>query len=211
VINSERVVRDVVAIGASAGGVEALVGLLSRLPVELPATIAIVVHRNPHAESRLEEVLARSATLPVSEARQDEAVREGMIYLAPRDRHLMLDGRRWRLDRGPKQHLMRPAVDPLFTSLARALGPRVIGVLLSGAGHDGVEGLTEIKARGGLSLAQHPSEARHPYMPVHAIHDDDVDGVLRVGEMAEVLAVLARGGSVPPGDADQKVPAQQPA
>src|SRR5262245_23298831 len=102
-----------------------------------------------------------------------------------------------RLSRGPLEHRTRPAIDPLFRSAAKTFGERVVGVLLSGMGSDGVPGLIEITAKGGLSLVQHPDEALHPTMPRTAIRDDDVDGVLGLDEMASALTVLAAGGTVP--------------
>jgi two-component system chemotaxis response regulator CheB len=101
-----------------------------------------------------------------------------------------------RLDRGPKQHRTRPAIDPLFRSAAAVYGPRVVGVLLSGMGGDGVTGLIDIKHSGGVSLVQSPAEAQFPTMPSRAIKEDDVDGAVTVAGLAQILPVLAAGGAV---------------
>ena len=104
-----------------------------------------------------------------------------------------------RLDRGPKQHRTRPAIDPLFSSAAAACGPRVIGVLLTGMGGDGVSGLIDIKRSGGISLVQAPTEAQFPAMPSRAIREDDVDGALSIADIAETVTVLAAGGAIEVG------------
>jgi two-component system chemotaxis response regulator CheB len=195
-LNAGRIRRDVVVIGASAGGIEALVALFARLPSDLQATLAVVLHRSPTFEGRLAEVLGRRAALPVQEAQEGDRLRPGAIYIAPRDRHLLIDAGRLRLSGGPREHHTRPAVDPLFVSGARAYGPRVVGVVLSGTGVDGVRGLIAVKNGGGLSLVQDPQEARHATMPVNAITRDGVDAALPVEELAEVLPALASGEAV---------------
>ena len=182
--------------GGSAGGLEALIGVLIRVPCDLPATIGIALHRSPAGGSQLAAILGRSVALPVSEPSDGESVKSGHVYLAPTDFHMTIEDERWRLGRGPKMHRMRPAVDPLMMSAATARGNRVVGVLLSGGGVDGVEGLIAITAKGGLSIAQQPEQARQPSMPVSAIREDDVDAVLRVDEIAAVLSLLAAGRSV---------------
>jgi two-component system chemotaxis response regulator CheB len=202
-INADRRVRDVFCFGASAGGLQAVQDILRRLPAGLPATLALVMHRSPTFESRLPELLGRQTVLPVTEPADGERMRTGHIYVAPRDVHLIVDKARWRLVRGPKVHWARPAVDPLFTSAADWFGTRCVGILLSGGGADGVAGLTAIKAAGGLSIAQDPVEAHDPSMPVRAIHEDDVDGILRATQIAAALPIMAAGSPFP------AVPARQ--
>jgi two-component system chemotaxis response regulator CheB len=197
-INPEPAPRDVIVIGASAGGIEALLGLFEKLPASLPAAIAVVVHRPPLFESQLVRILGRRATLPVLEPEDQQAVTPGRVYLAPRDHHMVFEDGVIRLNRGPQQHRFRPAVDPLVLSAAETYGRRVIGVLLSGGGADGVRGLIGIKARGGLSIVQDPREARNPTMPASAIAEDDVDAILRLDEMADALAALATGAPLAP-------------
>jgi two-component system chemotaxis response regulator CheB len=166
VINAARSRRDVIVIGASAGGVAALSALFAKLPRDLPAAIGVVIHRSPLVESHLPRVLGRWSALPVLEPGEGEVFAPGRIYAAPRDHHMVLDDSRLRLSRGPKEHRTRPAVDPLFRSAARAFGPRVVGVVLSGSGSDGVGGMIAIKGAGGLTLVQDPREA--PTSPCHA-------------------------------------------
>jgi two-component system chemotaxis response regulator CheB len=195
-INKARTPRDIVTIGASAGGIEALIGLLEKLPATLPAAIAVVIHRPPMYQSQLARILDRRSALTVLEPADGDRVEPGNVYLAPRDHHLVFAEDVIRLNRGPQQHRFRPAVDPLFMSAAEVYGPRVVGILLSGGGADGVRGLIAIKARGGLSLVQDPSEARNPTMPASAIADDDVDAVLRLEQIGDALLVLTTGGGI---------------
>jgi two-component system chemotaxis response regulator CheB len=195
-INQEGIVRDFFAFGGSAGGLEALIEVLRRVPADLPATIGVVLHRSPVASVYLADVLGRQAALPVSEPADGDPVQPGRVYVAPRDFHMTIEDEHWRLTRDPKQHRMRPAVDPLMISAAFARGKRVVGVLLSGGGADGVEGLIAIKGKGGISIAQRPDQARQPSMPVTAIREDDVDAALRVDEIAALLPSLAAGLSV---------------
>src|SRR5262245_5012695 len=113
-INDAEVVRDLFTFGGSAGGLEALLEVLRRLPQEFPGTIGVVLHRSASVGSQLVEILARKVLLPVSEPSDGESVKPGHVYLAPRDFHMTIEDERWRLHRGPKVHLMRPAVDPLM-------------------------------------------------------------------------------------------------
>jgi two-component system chemotaxis response regulator CheB len=197
-INAERLPRDVIAIGGSAGGIEALLSLFEKLPASLPAVVAVVVHRPPLFESHLAKIFGRRAALPVLEPADRQPADRGRIYLAPRDHHMVFEDGVIRLSRGPQQHRFRPAVDPLFLSAAEVYGSRVVGVLLSGGGADGVRGLIAIKARCGLSIVQDPREARNPTMPASAIADDDVDAIMRLDQMGDALASLTTGGSHEP-------------
>ena len=205
-INAERRPRDVVTIGASAGGVEALMQLLAKLPADLPAFIGIVLHRSPYHETRLPWVLGRHASLRVAEPHDGEMLQPANVYVAPRDRHMVFVGGYARLNHGPKEHRTRPAADPLFRSAAGAYGPRVTGVLLSGFGSDGVPGLIHIKAAGGVSLVQDPREAMHPVMPTRAIVEDDVDAVLPLDGLAEAITALAYGRPLQHGTDVQEWP-----
>jgi two-component system chemotaxis response regulator CheB len=194
-------------MGASAGGIEALLALLDELPADVPAALAVAIHRSPHFEGKLSAVLGRGARIEVREPTGPEPLRHGVLYVAPRDHHMVLEGERVTLHRGPKQHWMRPAVDPLFTSAAEAAGPRVVGVLLSGGGSDGVRGLVRIKRAGGLSVVQDPREARQPAMPIRAIADDDVDAVLGARRLGRAIVAVAHGQ---PFHAEQARPAPAP-
>jgi two-component system, chemotaxis family, protein-glutamate methylesterase/glutaminase len=198
VINQERLVRDFIAIGASAGGVTALMQLLELLPRDLPAAVTIVLHRSPYHETQLPFVLGRRAGLTVIEPVDGAPVERNVVYVAPRDQHMVMYDGVVRLDRGPKQHRTRPAIDPLFRSAAATYGNRVVGILLSGMGGDGVTGLIDIKHAGGISLVQSPREAQFPTMPNRAIKEDDVDGAFTVAGIAEAIVALAAGGTVEP-------------
>jgi two-component system, chemotaxis family, protein-glutamate methylesterase/glutaminase len=195
-LNAERLRRDVIVIGASAGGVEALLALFAEIPGDIPAAIAVVLHRSPVHETRLAGVLGRRAALPVREPSGGEALEPGVIWLAPRDQHLLVEDGRLLLSRGPRQHHTRPAIDPLFISAARAAASRVVGVVLSGTGDDGVRGLIAIKAAGGLSLVQDPEEARHAGMPRSALACDRVNAALVLSDLAPTLRALAAGDVV---------------
>src|SRR4051812_43466039 len=132
--------RDIIVIGASAGGVPALQQLLAGLPATLPAAVLIVLHIPAHTPSQLHTILARAGTLPVTPATDAEPLVPGHVYVAPTDRHLLVDADHLRVTRGPKENRVRPAVDVLFHSAAYTFGPRVIGIVLSGMLDDGTAG-----------------------------------------------------------------------
>jgi two-component system chemotaxis response regulator CheB len=200
-INPEMIARDVIVVGASAGGIPAVIEVLSRLPADLPAFIGVVIHRGAASRSNWSHILGRKTTLRVVEPSDGESLIRGTVYIAPADCHMRFEHERITLDGGPKEHSTRPAVDPLFASAALAYGPRVVGVVLTGGGHDGTRGLLDITKAGGLSLAQKPSEAEHPSMPEYAIAYDHVRAALTVDEIGDVLVLLARGGGGPIGAA----------
>jgi two-component system chemotaxis response regulator CheB len=187
--------RDIVVIGASEGGVQALRSLVSRLPPTIVGSIFMVLHRSPSFAGDCPRVLSGDSRHLVREPADGERVRGGSIYLAPRDVHMVVEHQHIRLVREGKEHFTRPAVDPLFRSAAETYGPRVVGIVLTGGGHDGLGGLLAIKAAGGLSLVQDPSEARADSMPRHAIAKDHVDAVLSLEEMGSTLAALMRGAT----------------
>jgi two-component system chemotaxis response regulator CheB len=184
--------HDVVVIGASAGGVEALTALLGNLPRDLPAAVAVTLHRSPVA-SFLAEVIGRRAVLPIVEAKDRMVFARGRIHLAPPDQHMRLERGLVRLDRGPRQHHTRPAIDPLFTSAAEQYGPRVVGIVLTGNMSDGVTGLVRIKEAGGLCLVQRPDDAPFPSMPRNALRFDHVDHVFDLASAHELLIPLLAG------------------
>jgi two-component system chemotaxis response regulator CheB len=196
VINEARLPRDVVVVGASAGGVDALIRLFGQLPGDFPAAVAVVIHRSPYFAGRLGPVLGRRSALPVVEPDDGAPVEPGRIYLAPRDQHLVVEPGVFRLNRGPRQHHTRPAIDALFVSAARAYRERVVGVVLSGGGDDGVVGAIAINVVGGLVLVQDPEEARVGHMPRTAIARDHVSAVLPLAGIAAALAGLAAGEPV---------------
>jgi len=194
-LNGERIKRDVVVMGASAGGIEALIRIFSELPPDLGAVVAVVLHRGPIA-SELRQVLGKRSALPIIEPAQTLTLRKGAIFLAPADYHLELQPHRAVIRRGPKEHSTRPAIDPLLRTAAESFGSRVVAVLLSGGGDDGVTGLVTVKENGGICLVQDPEEADMPSMPINAIRYDHVDRLLPTKAIASVLATLTKGGTV---------------
>jgi two-component system, chemotaxis family, protein-glutamate methylesterase/glutaminase len=194
-LNGEGHRRNVIVIGASAGGVSALMQLFAALPARLPAAIGVVLHRGP-GPSQLAHVLGRRSTLPVVEPEERTRVKQGVIYLAPTDHHLLFEAGAVRILRGPKEHSTRPAIDPLFRSAAATYGKRVVGVQLTGCGEDGVSGLLHIHAAQGLALAQDPQDASMPSMPLNALRFDHVQGIVPLDRMAAVIAALVNGEAV---------------
>jgi two-component system chemotaxis response regulator CheB len=184
--------HDIIVIGASAGGVETLSQLTRHLPADLPAAIFVVLHVPAHSTSLLPQILNRKSPLPALHPADGEAIRNGRIYIAPPDFHLLLEPGRIRLTRGPRENGHRPAVDPLFRTAARSYGPRVVGVVLSGTLDDGTAGLLAIQQRGGVAIVQHPDDALYPGMPRSALEAVAVDHSLSVAGIAEALDRLAR-------------------
>jgi two-component system chemotaxis response regulator CheB len=183
--------RDIVAVGASAGGVEALRALVAGLPLDFPGVVLVVLHIPRDAPSALPSILARSGPLPAQHATDGEPVRPGRIYVAPNDRHLLLLDGHLRLTRGPAENGHRPAVDPLFRSVARAAGRRSVGVVLSGSRDDGAAGLASIAAVGGVTVVQEPSDALYPGMPSAALATVAIDHSLPVAKLGGLLAGIA--------------------
>lgn len=188
--------RDVVVIGCSAGGLQVLGPLIRELPVPLRAAVAIVIHRAAGYRSWMAQVLGQGAAIEVVEPADGDTFKPGRVHVAPAGLHMTIRGGLVRLDRGPKQHHTRPAIDPLFTSVATSYGGRVAGVLLTGGLSDGVAGLISIKAAGGLSVVQDPEEAQFPSMPSNALRYDHVDLVVGTAALPAVLAGLVAGYSV---------------
>lgn len=182
--------RDIVVVGASAGGVEALRSFAAGLPAGLPAAVLVVLHMPAGAASALPAILRRSGPLPAVAARHDAAIEAGLITVATPNHHLMVDDGRLRLSHGPTENGHRPAVDVLFRSAARAAGPRVIGVVLSGVLDDGTAGLVNIVRRGGLALVQEPRDALFANMPQSALRYMPHAQVLPAGEMGVALKQL---------------------
>ena len=191
--------RDIVVLGASAGGIPALESVFAQLPRDFAASLFVVLHLSPDATTSLDSVLGYSSALPISIAKDSEAIKRGHVYVATPDHHLILEKDCVRSIRGPKENWFRPSIDVLFRSAAYAFGPRVIGVVLSGMLDDGAAGLHAIKARGGLTIVQDPADARFPMMPEAALRHVVVDRRLPSAEIARVLMNESRK-QAPPAD-----------
>lgn len=182
--------HDVIVIGASAGGVEALSKLVSMLPADLPAAVFIVLHIPAQSPSLLPEILSRQGPLPAKHPENGEKIRNGQIYIAPPDLHMLVQQGHIHLSRGPKENRHRPAIDVLFRSAALAYGTRVIGVILTGSLDDGTAGMLAIKRRGGMTVVQNPKEALYPSMPQSALAHVQIDHCLSLTEMGRILPSL---------------------
>jgi two-component system chemotaxis response regulator CheB len=183
--------HDIIVIGASAGGVEALVKVVSSLPGALPASLFVVLHLPAESSSALPTILSRAGYLPAVHPEDCSPIVPGTIYVAPPDYHLMVERDMVRVGRGPRENRHRPAIDPLFRSAALAYGPRVTGVILTGALDDGTAGLLAIKRHGGIALVQDPHEALFAGMPRSALMHVQVDYVLPLVDIGRQLAQLA--------------------
>lgn len=191
---------DVIVIGTSTGGLQALQTIVAGLPSGLPAAVVIVMHVGAH-DSLLPGLLARVAKLPLRHARHNEPLLASRIYIAPPDQHLLIDrsagAPRLILTRSAKENHVRPAIDALFRSAAAAYGGHVIGVVLTGRLDDGTMGLAAIKACGGQAIVQLPEDAVAPDMPASALRHVEVDRVLRLEEIAAALTQMTQ--DLPPG------------
>ncbi len=192
--------RDVIVIGASAGGVEALSQLAAALPADFPAAVLVVVHFPAHATSMLPSILQRRGPLPALHPHDGTAIRPGVIYVAPPNLHLLVRRGTVRLVRGPRENGHRPAVDPLFRSAAVAYGSRVVGVVLSGNLDDGTAGLAAIHHRGGVCVVQDPDEAMYAGMPLSALSNVPVDHVVEIADLPALLLELVDAPAAPEED-----------
>ncbi len=194
IINKERRIRDVVVVGASAGGFRSIQAMAAAFPADLPAGIAVALHRGVHDDpGRLAWILQQGSRLRVVEPSGGEPFEHGSLYVAPMDRHLVFHQGRFYVSHGPKEHFTRPAADPLFRSVADELGPRVLAVVLSGYDGDGAMGARAVTAAGGITLVQAPWEAAVPAMPQSTIEIDHVAGALPLDRLFQAVTALARG------------------
>ncbi|MEA2639736.1 MAG: two-component system, chemotaxis family, protein-glutamate methylesterase/glutaminase [Chloroflexota bacterium] len=182
--------NDVVVIGASAGGVEAMRQVVHGLPADLDAAVFVVMHMGASSSSALAHILARNGPLPARQATDGEPIVGGQIYVARPDFHLLIDDGHVCLSHGPRENSYRPAVDALFRSAAEARASHVIGVVLSGALDDGSAGLLQIKRSGGVAMVQDPADALFPSMPQNALDLVDVDYTLSATDLGPLIGRL---------------------
>ena len=201
--------RAVVAVGASAGGIEALRTLLGRLPADFPAAVLVVVHLGRDSPSMLARVLSRASGLPVEPATDGAPLRGGLVTVARQDHHLVVRDGHLRLGRGPRENRHRPAVDPLFRSAARWYRKRVMAVVLSGMLDDGAAGALSVATHGGSVLVQDPDEAMFAGMPLAALRAVPQATRAPLFRLAELLVDQAKGlQQLPLGDPSAEAPAQ---
>ena len=202
--------HDIIVVGTSMGGLDALRTLVGQLPSDLPAAVFVVQHIAPSGPGLLGEILDRAGPLPARLAEHGDAVETGRVYVAPPDHHLLLTPGGARLLRGPRENRTRPAVDPLFRSAAVAFRSRVVGVVLSGLHDDGTAGLLAVKRCGGLAVVQDPTDAAYPEMPRSALAAVAADHVVPVAEMGALLGRLAAApaGEPPPVPQNLRLEAQ---
>lgn len=204
--SGKEVPRDVIVIGASAGGVEAILGLLQNIPKTIDASIFVVLHVSPTSPSVLPQLISARTALPAIHPENETKFERGKVYVAPPDHHMTLANNHIVVERGPRENRHRPAVDPLFRSAALAYGPRVIGVILSGTLDDGTAGLHTIKTCGGTAVVQHPEDAICPGMPENALRYVEVDHCVPLEKMSKLLVELV-GKPASPSLADCEIAA----
>ena len=187
--------RDIIVIGGSAGSIPPLKSLVSSLPADLPAAIFITVHVSAESPSLLPAILTRAGQIPAVHPLNRQPIMKSTIYVAPPDQHLLIEDGCVLSSRGPRENLHRPAIDPLFRSAARAYGPRVMGIILSGLLDDGSSGLMAVKLRGGATVVQDPAEATFPEMPERAWKYAGAQYVLPVEEIQALLVNSANGAN----------------
>ena len=184
--------RDILAIGTSAGGFEALRFLAGEFSRDFPASVLVVIHLSSQFRSGLDAILTRAGPLPASFAVDDEKLERGHVYIAPAERHLIVDSGHLRLGSGPRENNSRPALDPLFRSTALCCGPRTVGAVLTGTLGDGAAGLSALKQSGGITVVQDPSDAAFAEMPTTALIRSRPDHVVGLAGMPALFDKLVR-------------------
>jgi two-component system, chemotaxis family, protein-glutamate methylesterase/glutaminase len=184
--------RDIVVIGASAGGLAAISKILKAMPHDVEAAILIVLHTANRARSFLPQILERAGKLPVCHPTDGEAIERGRVYVAPPGFHMIVESGIVRVVQGPRENLHRPAIDPLFRSAAASYGRRVIGIILTGMMDDGTAGLMVVSASGGRAIVQNPDAALFPGMPKSALEHVPDAQAAPLEEIPELLLQLIR-------------------
>lgn len=176
-----------IVVGASAGGVQALMQFVTCLPESFNGSIFIVLHIPAYSPSSLPDILSRCSSFKAIHPKDGEKIQEKTIYIAPPDHHLLIEDKKVLVKKGPKENRFRPSIDALFRSAAYSFGPRVIGIILSGVLDDGTSGMWTIKRLGGFTIVQDALEAMHPQMPLNVQEFVDVDHSIPVAEMCKVI------------------------
>lgn len=189
--------RDIIVIGGSSGATGPLKAILGALPVDIPAAVFVVLHIPARSTGLLASVAGAAGPLPAREAEDGMPIEHGQVYIAAPDHHLIVTEARIRLGRGPRENMVRPAIDPLFRSAAMSYGPRVIGVVLSGLLSDGAAGLNAVKRCGGIAIVQDPEDAVADDMPRRALESTIADLSVPGAGLGDVLAELARQAAGP--------------
>jgi two-component system chemotaxis response regulator CheB len=184
--------RDIITLGASAGGVEALRATVNGLPPDLGATVLVVLHVPASSPSNLPNILSQAGPLKAVHAQDGIVFQPNRIYVAPPDKHLLVDADRLVVSRGPKENRFRPSIDALFRSAAYVYRSRVIGVVLSGVLDDGASGLWSVKRLGGTAVIQEPEDALHPEMPRNVMDHVRIDHIARAADLGPLLVRLVR-------------------
>ncbi len=182
--------KDIIVIGASAGGLNAMMELVRQLPADFPASVFIVQHISPSSPSYLPQILNRDSPVECLHPKDGQRIEKGKIYIAAPDHHLLIEKNSILVKKGPKENRFRPSVDALFRSAAYNYGTRTIGIILSGLLDDGTSGLWSIKRLGGTTIVQSPDDALYPDMPVNALEYVEADHILPVSKIGSVLVTL---------------------
>lgn len=189
--------RDIIVIGGSAGGFEAIQNVVAGFPVDLPAAVFVTIHVSGRSDGILPSIISRASPLPAAHAIDGEGIQHGRIYIAPPDYHLLLRPGHVHLSHGPRENLQRPCINAMFRSAAETYDGRVSGVLLSGLLDDGAAGLWQIQQQNGATIVQDPEEATFRSMPDSAIRGLNVQYIVRLAEMAPLLVRLASADHPP--------------
>lgn len=183
---------DIIVIGASAGGVEAILELIPQIPADIQAAIFVVVHVPARSESKLPPLLGGRSNVIVKHAVHKEPIRYGHVYIAPPDHHMMIERKKILLSKGPKENMVRPAIDPLFRTAAENYNRRVIGVILTGTLDDGTAGMIAVRKYGGIRVVQDPPTALFDQMPRNALEKAGADFITPLPQIASLLVQLVQ-------------------
>lgn len=184
--------RDIIVVGASAGGVSALKDFVRHLPKDFKASVFIVLHIPAYSETRLPWILNQAGPLEAIAPVDGAPIEPGKIYIAPNDHHLLLEDNKVIVRRGPKENKFRPSIDALFRSAAYVYKERVIGIILSGMLNDGASGLWTIKQQGGIAIVQKPEDAEQPQLPVNVLEHVEADYLIAAADMGPLIAGLVK-------------------